>query len=113
MRIKCDWEVCSNKCMYYSSCILHQPAHSNLIKVEEELYWNVNRLNELSRGINQYKQELFQYNDLPESIKKYVSRESLQELIHQAEEEKLKVQSTIRELQIKELNMRKILQRRR
>lgn len=112
MRIRCDWEKCSNKCRYYSSCILHHPTHSNILRVEEELSWNVNRLNELSRGINQYKQELFQYDDLPKMVREHLAKETLQELIHNAEEEKETVQSRIRELQIKELNMRKILQRR-
>jgi|GEM_PF-6713897 adenylosuccinate lyase len=111
--INCDFERCTDKCTYYESCILHHPSHFNQLQVEEELKWNVNRLNELTRGINQYKQSLYEYDRLPDEVQKYLSREKLQDLIRKSELEKQEVQSTIRELQIKELNIRKILQRRK
>lgn len=112
MKIRCDQETCSTNCRYYAPCNLHQSSHFNLLQVENELSWNINRLNELNKGINRYKQELNQYDDLPQLIKKYISKQDIQDSLRKAENEKLEVQKMIRELQVKELNMRKILERR-
>lgn len=109
--IKCDFEKCSANCRYYNSCILHQTSHFNQLRIEDNLKWNVNRLNELTTGINRYKQSLNQYYELPKTVRKHIQRDEFKELIKKAETEKKEIQQEIRELQIKELNIRKILER--
>ena len=114
MRIRCDYTICSNECKYFEYCNLHQPSNFSLVQVREELNWNVSYLNEINRGINHFNNMLFQFehNQLPLFIMGHTSKEKISNKITQLRTEKKETITKIKEYQIKEKNIIKILERR-
>lgn len=115
MKINCNWETCNSECKYFKSCNLHQPATSQLILICNQLDWLSVHLDEINKGINHFKNMLFQFKQglLSDFIMKHTSRNTIETKLRELNDEKLRTISEIREYQIKEKNMRKILNRRR
>lgn len=112
--IRCDFETCTMECKYYRSCNLHQPITSQLLYVRKELNWLSNHLREVNEGINHFNTMLIQYErgNLSEFIVDHISRNTIENLLSDLHSEKRETISQIREYQIKENNMVKILNRR-
>ena len=112
MKINCNWQTCNDKCKFYQVCHLHQVSSFKLIQIDKELNWNINRLNEINRGITHYRNTLLEYNSLPLTVKKHLTKKDIQKLIASLQKEKQEIQTTISDLQRKDRNIKKILNRR-
>jgi methionine salvage enolase-phosphatase E1 len=85
-----------------------------LVCLRRELNWKVNRLNEINQGINHFNNMLFQFehNNLPAFIMEHTSKEKINKKITELRLEKKETIQSIREYQIQERNILKILERR-
>lgn len=114
MRINCDYVNCTDKCKHYHVCPLHQPSNSSLSMLRNELNWKVGRLNEINQGISHFRNMSYQFEMgiLPTEIAWHTSKEKINNKINELYLEKKELIQSIRECQLKEKNIVKILERR-
>lgn len=112
--INCDFEECTSLCKNYYICSLHTPFNQRLGELRSMIIWDYKRIHEINKGINHCKEMIyaFNHNELPEIVSEYFSERIMLEQIRSLREEKNQLVSELRELQIKEKNIMKILKRR-
>lgn len=113
MMIRCDYVKCEN-CNVFDVCNLHQTTTSQLTMIRKELNWKVNRLKEINQGISHFKTMLLQFKrkELPDFIMQHTSETLIAESLNLLYSEKQTLQAEIKENQIMEKNIIKILKRR-
>lgn len=114
MKINCDYNECTIKCKNYNICNLHTPSNQEYHQIRQEIKWSMNRIDEINRGINNYRNTLYQIqnNTIPKSLLPHLNTEKIQTTIKELQTEKRELIQSIGSMQIREKNIYTILRRR-
>ena len=111
--INCNWDItvgCEG-CKYQKDCSLIIPSTDNLITIQKEIQWKLQRMDELSNAIVTMKRNVRAIEQGLVSQDR-ISIPECEDIIGQYQLEKRVLVSDIRDLRKREHNIEKILQRR-